>query len=101
MSDQDFQAIQLLIEGRVQGVAFRYFVQQCASELSIHGWVRNLIDGRVELLAEGTKQELEKFLIIIEKGPNLSKVTHTIRNWKKGSGDYQDFKILATAARSR
>lgn len=101
MSDQVFQAIHLLIEGRVQGVAFRYFVQQCASEFSIHGWVRNLVDGRVELLAEGTKQELENFLIIIEKGPSLSEVTNTICIWNVGSGDYQDFKILATAARSR
>ena len=101
MSDQALQAIHLLIEGHVQGVAFRYFVQQCASDFSIYGWVRNLTDGRVEILAEGTKHELEDFLIIIEKGPSSSKVTNTICNWIEGTGDYQDFNILVTAARSR
>ncbi len=49
-------------EGRVQGVGFRYTVRQIAKEYEVTGWVRNLIDGRVELLVSGTPDEVEGFL---------------------------------------
>jgi len=49
-------------EGRVQGVGFRYTVRQIAKEYEVTGWVRNLVDGRVELLVAGEKEEVEGFL---------------------------------------
>jgi acylphosphatase len=49
-------------EGRVQGVGFRYTVYQITSGFDITGWIRNLPDGRVELLAAGEPDELEAFL---------------------------------------
>jgi acylphosphatase len=49
-------------EGRVQGVGFRYTVRQIAKEYEVTGWVRNLIDGRVELLVSGDAEEVDGFL---------------------------------------
>ena len=65
-----------LISGRVQGVFYRASAQQQASALGLRGWVRNLVDGRVELLACGdqiTLKELEKWL---EIGPDYAKVSN-------------------------
>ena len=49
-------------EGRVQGVGFRYTVRQIAKEYEVTGWVRNLLDGRVELLVSGNADEVDGFL---------------------------------------
>ena len=65
-----------LISGRVQGVFYRAGAQQQASSLGLRGWVRNLVDGRVELLACGDQavlKELEKWLQI---GPDYAKVSN-------------------------
>ena len=65
-----------LISGRVQGVFYRASAQQQASKLALRGWVRNLTDGRVELLACGNPsalKELEKWLQI---GPDYAKVSN-------------------------
>lgn len=52
----------VLFEGRVQGIGFRYSVRQIATGFDLTGWVRNLPDGRVELLAAGAPAELDAFL---------------------------------------
>jgi len=67
-------AVRFLIEGRVQGVTFRVATQAEALRLGLAGWVRNLFDGRVEVVAEGAVEdlnELERFLYI---GPALAQV---------------------------
>ena len=50
------------ISGRVQGVGFRFLAQHVARMLGLTGWVQNLYDGRVEVVAEGQRQQLEQFL---------------------------------------
>ena len=52
------------IEGYVQGVGFRYFVLEKAQDLGLTGWVRNCTNGDVEVLAEGTREQLEKLLVL-------------------------------------
>ena len=54
--------VHVFVSGRVQGVAYRYFVERRAAEIPVTGWVRNLRDGRVEIMAEGEKADLESFL---------------------------------------
>jgi acylphosphatase len=62
-------ARRFLISGRVQGVGFRYFAYESASREGIHGWVRNLPDGRVEASAEGEAEAVERFERAVRHGP--------------------------------
>jgi len=62
------------IEGRVQGVGYRYFAQKAAKEVGVTGWVRNLDDGGVEAHAVGTKAQLEDFESRLRVGPRASDV---------------------------
>lgn len=57
------------VSGRVQGVGYRYFAQRVAIDLGVHGWARNLDDGRVEVLALGTATQLEDFEGELRVGP--------------------------------
>lgn len=53
--------------GRVQGVGFRYSALQVAKEFEVSGWVKNLVDGRVQLEAEGTSAQVKAFVAAIEE----------------------------------
>jgi acylphosphatase len=67
-------ARRFVIGGRVQGVGFRYFTQAAAVRDGIHGWVRNLSDGRVEASAEGEAEAMERFERAIRSGPRGARV---------------------------
>jgi acylphosphatase len=62
-------AVRLLVEGRVQGVGFRWWVTAQAAGLGLDGWVRNLTDGRVEVLAIGHADAIERLADVCERGP--------------------------------
>jgi acylphosphatase len=64
-----------LVSGRVQGVGFRRFVQRHAEQLGLAGYVANLDDGRVEVLAEGEEQRLAQFETLLRRGPSLAVVS--------------------------
>lgn len=63
-----------VIGGRVQGVGFRVFAWTAASREGLHGWVRNLPDGRVEISAEGEAEALERFERLVRHGPPGARV---------------------------
>jgi acylphosphatase len=65
-----------VISGRVQGVGFRYFTQDIASREGLSGWVRNLPDGRVEVVAEGDERSLERLEAALWRGPSHARVDH-------------------------
>ncbi len=85
------------IDGHVQGVGFRYFVRESASALPLTGWVRNLHDGRVELVAEGKREDLEKLLNVVRQGPRGSHVTDVHVEWGIASGEFDNFRVQVTA----
>jgi acylphosphatase len=58
-----------LISGRVQGVGFRFFAEAAGQREGLQGWVRNLPDGRVEIVSEGDAEALERFERVIRQGP--------------------------------
>lgn len=85
--------LHLLISGRVQGVAFRAHTMREAREIDLSGWVRNLPDGRVELLAEGPEDDLERLDTWCETGPPAASVSDVERQWLDFVGDLGPFTI--------
>jgi acylphosphatase len=67
-------ARRFLISGRVQGVGFRFFAAAAARREGVHGWVRNLPDGRVEAAAEGESAAVERFERAVRQGPRGARV---------------------------
>lgn len=65
---------QLRITGRVQGVGFRHFTRQNASDLGIGGWVKNLRNGDVEVLLDGTMRDIEEMVSRLKSGPVAARV---------------------------
>ena len=65
-----------LIAGRVQGVGFRWFVETAATRDGIHGWARNLPNGRVEVQAEGDAEAIERFERALRQGPPGARIDH-------------------------
>ena len=68
------QAKRYIVRGRVQGVGFRWFVDHEARQLGLSGWVRNNLDGSVEVLAMGSDQQLEALRKKLEAGPRAARV---------------------------
>ena len=62
------------VRGQVQGVGFRYFVEQSATALGVRGWVRNVDDGSVEVYAVGTHHQLSELAGLLWKGPRWAEV---------------------------
>ncbi len=73
--------LHFLIQGRVQGVGFRWFVQREASELDLRGWVRNTEDGGVEVVASGTQEDLAELRASLRRGPRGSRVDRLIEHY--------------------
>ena len=72
--------VHFLIQGRVQGVGFRWFVQREASELELRGWVRNTEDGEVEVLAAGEAGNLDELRDSLRRGPRGSRVDRILEH---------------------
>ncbi|TLX77090.1 acylphosphatase [Labilibacter sediminis] len=66
--------VRIIVYGRVQGVGFRYFVQEQAKQHGIKGYVRNLPNGEVEIDAEGEHSSLQTFIQTCKKGSRLSSI---------------------------
>lgn len=69
------QARRYFVSGIVQGVGFRYFVQSIAERLRLNGYTRNLRDGRVEVYAIGTAEQLAKLRAALDRGPSSASVS--------------------------
>lgn len=83
----------IVVSGRVQGVLYRSGARQKARELGITGWAHNLIDGRVELMAEGEKEKVEEFVDWCKQGSPLAKVQDVEVAYEDYKGEFPDFSI--------
>jgi acylphosphatase len=79
--------------GDVQGVGFRAFVWHRAMALGLTGWVRNRVDGSVELTAEGPRAALESLLKDVNIGPSASTVDHVEATWKQATSEFRAFGL--------
>lgn len=86
--------LHIIVSGRVQGVFFRASTRQIATKLDLAGWVKNLPDGRVEIVAEGSPKNLETFLAWCQHGPERAQVTHLESKWLPTSNSFTVFDIL-------
>ncbi len=93
MNEDQNVRLHVLIEGRVQGVGFRYFVLEKANNLGVTGWVRNTFQGQVEVMAEGSRATLDKLLMHIRQGPPSSLVTEALPKWENATGEFKRFDV--------
>lgn len=82
----------IIVKGRVQGVGYRAFTFKLAKSLGLVGYVKNMPDGTVKIEAEGTKENLDRFAVLCEKGPGWAYVEKIILIESPVQG-YRDFKI--------
>jgi acylphosphatase len=82
-----------VISGRVQGVGFRWFAHDAAVREGVTGWVRNLPDGRVEALAEGESDAVDRLERALRSGPRGARVEAVAVDADAPSGRYKDFQI--------
>ena len=85
----------LKIDGRVQGVGFRYHMRRVAREMGVTGWVRNRHDGSVEALVSGTSDAVDKIIAWARRGPGHAVVTGV--EVAEDSGSYASFDTLPNA----
>jgi acylphosphatase len=86
-------ARRFLISGRVQGVGFRFFVEARATAEGVHGWVRNLADGRVEALLEGDQASVDRVEAALWRGPSGALVDEVASEAGVPSGRATGFSI--------
>lgn len=96
MSSENLSRLHVVVEGHVQGVGFRYFVQEAAISQDLTGWVRNRWDGSVEVLAEGARENLGRLLTALQRGPRASYVSAVRPIWQEYGGEFTDFQVLPT-----
>jgi acylphosphatase len=85
--------IHVFYSGRLQGVGFRITAEETARNLGVVGWVKNLRDGRVELVAEADEATLERFLDVIRTGPMKNFITQVELSWSNATETFDEFEI--------
>lgn len=88
--------LHIRVTGKVQGVGFRYFVLNAATELGLTGWVRNRRDGSVEVLAEGEMDRLKDLVRALQRGSRSSNVKEVKTNLQTATGEFGSFHVSST-----
>lgn len=93
MAEMPLVRVHVYISGKVQGVFFRAYTRDKASELGLKGWVRNLYDGRVEAVFEGEKEKVEEMLRWCYEGSPYSRVSDVEVHWEAPTGEHKSFDV--------
>ena len=88
------ERLHIFYAGRVQGVGFRYTVKSLATGFDVTGMVRNLLDGRVELAAEGERPELEAFRVAIQDSEVGRFIRQEDARWSATKNEFRGFEIV-------
>jgi acylphosphatase len=89
----DIQELHACIDGWVQGVGYRYFVVNNALTLGLRGYVRNMSDGSVEVIAQGNRPNLERLLTLLQRGPSAAEVKEIRTNWGQPTEHFSGFHV--------
>jgi|SRR5580692_2452865 acylphosphatase len=92
-AEKSVEARRFVVRGRVQGVGFRWFVEREAHILGIAGWVRNNADGSVEVLAQGTRDQLSGLHSRLREGPRAARVDTVEESEARPVGGVTSFRI--------
>ena len=85
--------VQLTVSGLVQGVCYRMYAANEATQLDIKGWVRNLPDGDVELLVEGNETAVASFVEWCRQGPSFARVDGVEKEYSDCLDEFKEFRI--------
>ena len=88
--------VHIWVQGRVQAVGFRAFVQQNAFQIGVTGWVRNVGYDSVEAVAEGSKEQIERFLQMVKRGPMGARVDDSREERDQAKGEFKSFGVKAS-----
>jgi acylphosphatase len=83
----------IFASGRVQGVFYRENTRRWASSKGLKGWVKNLLDGRVEALVEGDKESIQTLIGQMREGPPMARVETIEVEWEEYKGEFPDFFV--------
>ncbi|MEW5828441.1 MAG: acylphosphatase [Chloroflexota bacterium] len=97
ISSNETVRVHVWVEGRVQGVGFRAFVQREALRIGVLGWVRNVGYDTVEAVAEGEKDKASRFIQVMVRGPLGSRVDDWREEWETVTGEFTGFRVRASA----
>ena len=84
---------EIIVSGLVQGVGFRYFVITTAEELGIKGFTKNLMNGDVEVIAEGERSKIDALVSKLKIGPMHAQVKEANIRWKEYKGEFSRFEV--------
>ena len=87
----DLVRARITVRGMVQGVGFRYFVRNTATSLGLGGYVRNLSDGRVEVVADGDRRIVDALIVELRIGPRYANVRGVDVQWEEPRKDFTGF----------
>ncbi len=92
-SQNEIIRVHMWVTGRVQGVGFRAHVEYHASQIGVTGWVRNVGYDSVETVAEGTRAQIDKFIVAVKQGPRASRVDDARVEYETVTGEFQEFGV--------
>jgi acylphosphatase len=88
-----FEEVEATVAGKVHGVRYRDFVQACAGEVGVFGFVENASDGTVRVVAQGTPDALKALIDCLHRGSVLSQVEQVAVTWRSPSKQFDDFTV--------
>ena len=91
-----FSEIHVVVTGKVQRVGYRDFIEEYAKEHALFGWIKNLESGSVEMVIQGTPEELKACIEVINVGSLLAKVEMTTLDWRTPEKHFNEFQVISS-----
>ena len=89
-----FSEIHCTVSGKVQRVGYRDCIEQYAKEHTLYGWIKNHENGSVEIVLQGTPDELKACIEVLNQGSPLARVENMAIDWRSPAKQYDEFKVL-------
>ena len=91
-----FSEIYCIIRGKVQRVGYRDYIERYAHEYGLHGWIQNKNDGSVEVLIQGTPDELKACIEILNIGSPLARIESMAIDWRTPQKHFDEFRVISS-----